>query len=138
MSNPAAPFCNISVATPPAAPLPGLGMRTIPSGATLPQAIQIMNQNMRTLFNGFNGFNGYNGFNGASGMPGPSGQAGAAGKEGKGPGKSNWTQSAPVSATKRIFNQQDTSQFVDIVQATSITLTNKTTGEVMVITAPGG
>ena len=118
-----APYCNITVATPASDPAPATGMRTIPNGASLQQAIQIMNQNFRVLFNGFNGSNGLNGFNGLNGQPGK---------------KAKWQQSSPISVTRRIFDQNNPNNYIDVVQVQSVTVTNETTGDVITISAPGG
>jgi hypothetical protein len=109
-------------------------MRTIPNGASLQQAIQIMNQNFRVLFNGFNGSNGLNGFNGLNGQPGPGGPPGT-GSSGK---KAKWQQSSPISVTRRIFDQNNPNNYIDVVQVQSVTVTNETTGDVITISAPGG
>ena len=134
MVNQPAPYCNITVATPASDPAPATGMRTIPNGASLQQAIQIMNQNFRVLFNGFNGSNGLNGFNGLNGQPGPGGPPGT-GSSGK---KAKWQQSSPISVTRRIFDQNNPNNYIDVVQVQSVTVTNETTGDVITISAPGG
>lgn len=128
-----APFCNVSVATPPADPLAPEGFQTIPQTATLQQAIRIMNSNFQRFIQQVN-----NGRQGNQGRPGSQGQPGSPGSSKKG----NWSLAPSPQPTKkvRIYQKLDDGtvnkdNFVDVLRVTSTRIINKVTNET--ITIPG-
>ncbi len=128
----AAPQCDISPKLPPANPGAAKGFRTIPTSATLPQAIRIINENFLRM----SPFNSFNFFGGGSAGAGSAGRPGQNAKEG------NWTQKSIVTQKVRVFQTNadgtiNRDNFVDVVRVNNLVEQDHTTGATWVYNRHG-
>ncbi len=118
-----APQCDLTQNVPVADPQTAKGFQLIPTGATLPQAIRIINNNFLRLAP----------IPGFPGVPGSRGPAGAQGKAGKNAKEGNWTETNRVTQKVRVYHVNedgsvDKSQFIDFRRYQTLTMTERTTG----------
>ncbi len=95
-----APQCDLTVAIPPGNPTKPKGFQKVPPTATLQQVINIVNNNFQRL------------------SPISITQNGGG----------NWIELKRVTATVRVSNPQDDSQFVDIEQINQLVMVDRVTG----------
>lgn len=126
-----APFCNVEVAKVPGNPGDakrrgagaGTAVKNIPAGATLQQAIRIMNENFQQIINNF-----------GPSFPTPANPNPFNQNQNVSPGKQDWNEVTRKVAVVRVFNESDRTQFVDVEQINGLTMKNKKTGETWVWT----
>ncbi len=97
-----APQCDLTVAVPPGVPTKAKGFQKVPPTATMQQLINIVNNNFQRISPNFN----------------TNIQSGGG----------NWIEFKRVTATVRVSNPQDSSQFVDIEQINQLVMVDRVTG----------
>jgi hypothetical protein len=127
----AAPQCDLTQPSPIPDPQSPQGFQLIPTGATLPQAVRIINNNFLRLapINTFNN-------NSQRGAPGSPGRAGKNATEG------NWTQKNIVTQRVRVYHIDpdgtvDKTQFIDFVRVNRLTMSDQKTGATWVYNRKG-
>jgi hypothetical protein len=127
-----APQCNLTQPIPVGNPASAKGFKVIPTGASLPQVIRILNENFQRL----SPFNSFNFFGGNSSSPG------AAGKPGKNAQEGNWTQKSIVTQKVRVYQMKtdgtiNKQNYVDVLRVNNLTMQDHTTGATWVYTRQG-
>ena len=120
-----APVCHVSVDEVINQPT-GTKLPSIPIATDLISALAAINA-MRQVLMMLTGA-----LQGPPGLRGAQGQGGAAGAAAKKTKVGRWNEANRTTATERVYNPNDNSQYVDVQRINSLTMTDSVTGETWV------